>query len=68
MIELLCPDCNGAKRKRNGKKSSGKQNYWLNTHNSLCCGRMRSFSYDVTQKGHRGVPLDAHHNKNSLSN
>jgi transposase-like protein len=36
---ILCPDCQSAKVKKNGKKSSGKQNF-------LCknCGRQKEES------------------------
>jgi len=33
-ITLYCPDCQGAKVKKNGKKSSKKQNYFCKD-----CGR-----------------------------
>ena len=50
-ITLRCPDCHGTTIKRNGKKSSGKQNY-------LCrsCSRQFIGDHALTYKGcHSGI-------------
>lgn len=45
-IELHCPDCQGAKIKKNGKKSYGKQNYACKD-----CGRQFIGDHSLTYKG-----------------
>jgi transposase-like protein len=45
-IELYCPHCQGAKIKKNGKKSYGKQNYLCKT-----CGRQFIGDHALGYKG-----------------
>jgi len=50
-IELHCPDCHSAKIKRNGRKSSGKQNYLCRT-----CGRQFIGDHALSYNGcHSGL-------------